>query len=105
MDYDATHAPQRYAKTCKQCSTFPLFEWHYNRKWYKKFPLRMETTHFSREFSAEYEAKDTWLECQGYNYEPNPGDFASRALTDREAKTKKQGIVTLIGKFAADNFY
>ena len=32
-------------------------------------------------------SEDTWLKCQGYNYEDDPSDFTSAAFTSREQET------------------
>ena len=32
-----------------------------------------QTAFLATEFSTNKEAKDTWLKCQGYNFESNPG--------------------------------
>jgi hypothetical protein len=38
------------------------------------------------ELSHPTECKDTWLACQGYDYEVNPGDAADNSITTRQAK-------------------
>ena len=37
------------------------------------------------EFSHNKEAKDTWLNCQGYSYEQQPDDFTKTVFTTRTA--------------------
>ena len=55
------------------------------------------------EFSHK-EAKNTWLECQGYTYESNPSTHTLTAFTKREAETRSSAIVTFIGRVASDFF-
>ena len=54
------------------------------------------------EYSNGKEAKDTWLSCQGCNYEADPGDHTSIVFTSRGAETRESREVTLFGKVAAD---
>ena len=56
------------------------------------------------EYSNGKEAKDTWLRCQGYTYEENPGNKATRPFTNRELESRQSGEVTFFGKVAADVF-
>ena len=56
------------------------------------------------EFSHNKEAKNTWLECQGYNYESNPSTHTLTAFTKREAETRSSATVTFIGRVASDFF-
>ena len=56
------------------------------------------------EFSHNLEAKNTWLECQGYNYESNPSTHTLTAFTKREAETRSSATVTFIGRVASDFF-
>ena len=56
------------------------------------------------EYSNGKEAKDTWLRCQGYTYEANPGDRTATVFASRRAETRESQEVTLFGKVAADIF-
>ena len=56
------------------------------------------------EFSHKLEAKITWLECQGYNYESNPSTHTLTAFTKREAETGSSATVTFIGRVASNFF-
>ena len=56
------------------------------------------------ELSHNLEAKITWLECQGYNYESNPSTHTLTAFTKREAETRSSATVTFIGRVASDFF-
>ena len=55
-------------------------------------------------FSHNLEAKNTWQECQGYNYESNPSTHSLTAFTKREAETRTSATVTFIGRVASDFF-
>lgn len=56
------------------------------------------------EFSHGKEAKDTWLKCQGYDYEADPGNVTTPVFAARERSTRTSNVVTVIGKVAADFF-
>ena len=55
---------------------------------------------FETEFSLNLEAKNTWLECQRYNYESNPSTHTLTAFTE----TRSSATVTFIGRVASDFF-
>ena len=57
------------------------------------------------EYSNGKEAKDTWLRCQGYTYEANPGDRTATVFASSRAETRESQKVTLFGKVAADIFF
>ena len=56
------------------------------------------------EYSNGKEDKDTWLRCQGYTYEANPGDRTATVFASRRAETRDSQEVTLFGKVTADIF-
>lgn len=56
------------------------------------------------EFSNNQEAKNTWLQCQGYTYEQTPQTNTSAALVKRQTETRLSAEVTYFGKVAADIF-
>ena len=56
------------------------------------------------EFSHGTDATKTWLKCQGYEYEENPGTIPA-AISDIRKRTVRQSArVTLYGKMAVDFF-
>ena len=56
------------------------------------------------EFSHGTDAKKTWLKCQGYEYEENPGTIPA-AISDIRKRTVRQSArITLYGKVAVDFF-
>ena len=56
------------------------------------------------EFSHTKDAKDTWLNCQGYYYEPNPGGIGTAAFNARKALVRRSQTLHVYGKLAADFF-
>ena len=56
------------------------------------------------EFSHDLEAKNTWLEFQGYNYESNSSTHSLTAFTKREAEARSSATVTFFGRVASDFF-
>ena len=56
------------------------------------------------EFSHNQEAKNTWLNCQGYCYEKTPNNFTDEVFTKRVAETRQSQSITLIGRVASDFF-
>ena len=56
------------------------------------------------DFSHNLEAKNTWLECQGYSYESNPSTHTLTAFTKREAETRSPATVFFIDRCASDFF-
>ena len=54
------------------------------------------------EFSHNMEAKNTWLECQGYSYESNHSTHTLTAFTKRESETRSQITVFFIDRCASD---
>ena len=57
-----------------------------------------------KEYSNGKEVKDTWLKCQRYTYEANPGDGTATVFASRRAYTRESQEVTLFGKVATDIF-
>ena len=56
------------------------------------------------EFSHGTDAKKTWLKCQGYEYEENPGTIPA-AISDIRKRTVRQSArITLYGMLAVDFF-
>ena len=56
------------------------------------------------EFSHNKDAKATWLACQGYSYEDNPGAIATAEVNRRKALTRQSAERTFYGKVAVDIF-
>ena len=56
------------------------------------------------EFSHGKDAKDTWLKCQGYDYEKNPGTLEPALSGRKMTLVRRSGEVTLYGKLAVDFF-
>ena len=74
-------------------SKFPTANGHYAHKSF------IET-----EFSHGTDAKKTWLKCQSYEYEENPGTIPT-AISDIRKRTVRQSArLTLYGKLAVDFF-
>ena len=55
------------------------------------------------EFSHETDAKKTWLKCQDYEYEENPGIIPA-ATSDRNTTVRQSGRIRLYGNLALDFF-
>ena len=56
------------------------------------------------EFSHGTNAKKTWLNFQGYEYEPNPAGIAAASWDARQVAVRESEQITLYGKLAADIF-
>ena len=56
------------------------------------------------EFSHNKDAKATWLACQGYSYEDNPGAIATAEVNRRKALVRQSAECTFYGKVAVDFF-
>ena len=56
------------------------------------------------EFSYNKDAKSTWLACQGYSYEANPGGIAASEITRRKTLVRASAECTFYGKVAVDFF-
>ena len=56
------------------------------------------------EFSHNKDAKVTWLACQGYSYEDNPGAIATAEVNRRKALVIQPAECTFYGKVAVDFF-
>ena len=56
------------------------------------------------EFSHNKDAKSTWLACQGYSYEANPGGIAASEITRRKTLVRASAECTFYGKVAVDFF-
>ena len=54
------------------------------------------------EFSHGKDAKDTWLKCQGYEYESNPGVLTNGDT--RKLLLRESNVLNLYGKIAVDFF-
>ena len=58
----------------------------------------------SNEFSHKKDAKNTWLACQGYSYEENPGTLSVTEVNRRKALVRQSKERTFYGKVAVDFF-
>ena len=56
------------------------------------------------EFSHNKDAKATWLACQGYSYEDNPGAIATAEVNRQKAWVRQSAECTFYGKVAVDFF-
>lgn len=56
------------------------------------------------EYSHTKDAKDTWLNCQGYFYETNPGAFRTGSVLSRKQMVRSSASLHIIGKVASDIF-
>ena len=56
------------------------------------------------EFSHNKGAKTTWLACQGYSYEENPGALSTGEVNRRKALVRQSAECTFYGKVAVDFF-
>ena len=56
------------------------------------------------EFSHNKDAKNTWLACQGYSYEENPGALSTTEVNRRKALVRQSNECTFYGKVAVDFF-
>ena len=57
------------------------------------------------EFSHNKDAKATWLACQGYSYEENPGAILAAEVNRRKALVRQSAECTFYGKVAVVFFY
>ena len=55
-------------------------------------------------FSHNKDAKDTWLACQGYSYEENPGALSTGEVNTRKDLVRQSSECTFYGKVAVDFF-
>ena len=56
------------------------------------------------DFSHGTDAKKTWLKCQDYQYEENPGPFPAATSDMRRTTVRQSARLTLYGKSAVDFF-
>ena len=56
------------------------------------------------EFSHNKDAKNTWLACQGYSYEENPGTLSTAEVNRRKILVRQSAECTFYGKTAVDFF-
>ena len=56
------------------------------------------------EFSHNKDAKATWLACQGYSYEENPGAILAAEVNRRKSLVRQSAECTFYGKVAVDFF-
>ena len=61
-------------------------------------------SYLETEMSHSQDAKDTWLACQGYNYEHDPADQTHADIHGREESTRASATLHLIGKLSVDFF-
>ena len=54
------------------------------------------------ECSHNKDAKNTWLACQGYSYEKNPGALSTEEVNRRKALVRQSAECTFYGKVAVD---
>ena len=57
------------------------------------------------EFSHGKDAKDTWLNCQGYIYEANPGTISTSVQSKKREIVRQSAEVNLYGRLAVDFFH
>ena len=57
-----------------------------------------------KEFSTNKSAKNRWLNCHAYNFEKSK-NFATQAFREKEVESLRLGIVTLVRKSPADDFF
>ena len=56
------------------------------------------------DFCHNKDAKATWLACQGYSYEDNPGAIATAEVNRRKALVRQSAECTFYGTVAVDFF-
>ena len=56
------------------------------------------------EFLHGTDAKNTWLKCQGYEYEANPSAIANAIKDARKQAARESAQITRYGKLAVDFF-
>ena len=56
------------------------------------------------EFSHNKDAKNTWLACQGYSYEENPGTLSTAEVKRKKLLMRQSAECTFYGKIAVDFF-
>jgi hypothetical protein len=56
------------------------------------------------EMSSTGDEKETWLVCQGYQYEQDPSDQTTSVFTNRKAAVNPTQIMRLMGKLSIDAF-
>ena len=56
------------------------------------------------EFSHNEDAKNSWLACQGYSYEENPGTLSTAEVNRRKTLVRQSAECTFYGKIAVDFF-
>ena len=56
------------------------------------------------EFSHKKDAKHTWLACQGYYYEENPGTLSTAEVKRKKFLVRQSAECTFYGKIAVDLF-
>ena len=56
------------------------------------------------EFSHGKDAKETWLSCQGYIYESNPGTLSDAVRNRKREIVRRSAEVTFYGRLAVDFF-
>ena len=56
------------------------------------------------DFSLGTDAKKTWLKCQGYEFEENPGTIPAAISDIRKKSVLKSARITLYGKLTVDFF-
>ena len=56
-------------------------------------------------FSHSKDAKATWLACQGYSYEDNPGAIVTAEVHKQKALIRQSAECTFYGKVAVYFFY
>jgi len=65
--------------------------------------LYAHKSYLETEMSHSKEAKETWLICQGYNFESNPATFASNDIkTKREPASRNSALVHIIRRLSVD---
>ena len=57
-----------------------------------------------KEFSHSKDAKNTWLACQDYSYEENPGALSTGEVNRRKALVRQSAECTFYSKVAVDFF-
>lgn len=61
-------------------------------------------SYLETEMSHTKDAKNTWLVCQGYNYETEPHDSTHADIGNREQETRNSAAIMVYGKPSVDFF-
>ena len=108
-DVTKTDAPLQQCPTLllQQCPTFIFSDCTVSANGLKISSANGNYAHKSfieTEFSHNKDAKSTWLACQGYSYEANPGGIAASEINRRKTLVRASAECTFYGKVAVDFF-